>query len=171
MGRLLPTGALLLGVGASAWAIDSARYGDWGEAVWCGLVGVGWLLLAWGLGLAGARRAAVGGFGLLAAAVGATHWMLGAGSPGSAWVFYGLGMDLAAVAALLGWAAPAWRGRAAWAFPVAFGLVFVAAVKLAARGPWTDLFNAVALMASLAGAVLVLARPVGSFEQALAAAA
>jgi hypothetical protein len=171
MVSILRLGALLLGAGSLLWGVGSLSYGDAAEAVWCSLVGVGWLVFAGGLWLAGPRRAAVSGAGLLVAAAGATHWMLdalAAGSPLSSWVLYGVGMELATVAALLLWSLPRWRSQVAWAFPPAFAAVLAAGTKLALGGLGGDLLNAAAVVLTLAGAVLVAVRPGPVYARALA---
>lgn len=173
MVSILMLGSALLGVGSLLWSLDSLRYGDAVEAVWCGLVGFGWLGFVAALRLAGSRRVAVAGAGLLAAAAGSTHWMLdalAAGSPFSSWVLYGVGMEAALVAAVLFWSVPAWRAGVAWAFPLAFAAVLAAGTKLLLGGLGGDLLNAGAILLTLAGAALVTVRPGSTYHRALAPA-
>lgn len=92
---------MLAGSGA-AWAVSSATYQDWTEVALCGLIAVGFALVAWSLSASPARRNLLLLEGLAVAAVPSTYWLVTAAARGrflSPWVIFGVGIAIAVGAA------------------------------------------------------------------------
>lgn len=154
-------GAWMLAGSGAAWAVSSAAYQDWTEVALCGLVAVGFALVAWSLSASPARRNLLLLEGLAVAAVPSTYWLVTAAARGrflSPWVIFGAGIAVAVGAAA--WLAL--RGvRPAPAFRLGFATVAVGSGILLAGDPsFTPWALGYALAA--AGALLLVLRPPGA---------
>jgi hypothetical protein len=112
--------------------VGSATSGYWAEAAACSSFGLGLLLFAFALG-APRWRTPLYVVGLVLAAAGGTYWAFASISHGHwprHWALLGVGLVLAAIAALLFWRLGDQRAGLAWGFTVAFGIVFIASVDI-----------------------------------------